>query len=243
MSTQQNKRLIPASQLRRDPTGQHFDHFRHAKRGATTELVIVRHGQTAANIDGLLAGRSDVLLTELGHQQATRAARHVRDLSPDALVSSPLQRARQTAAPISAETSLLPKIEEDIAEFSFGDFEGWAEHDVVASHPHLRPLIQGDAHPDEMWPGGESGSTFVSRVLAGFGRIVADHPDQRVVVVAHGGVIGSFVARMMSETEISFLPYLVGNCSVSTFSITGDGTTCVSWNHRDHLEGLFGHEQ
>lgn len=235
MSTQQH--------MRPDPTGQRFSRFRHPRPRAETELILVRHGQTAANIDGLLVGRKDVLLTDLGHRQAERAASRVQELKPEALVTSPLQRARQTAAPISALTNLLPKVEEDIAEFSFGDLEGWSERDVFNAHPHLRPLLRGEAHPDEMWPNGESGTTFLARVFAGLGRIVADHPDSRVVVVTHGGVIGSFVARMASESATSFFPYLVGNCSISTFSVTNEGTTCTSWNTRDHLDDLLGHER
>lgn len=235
MSTPQTTRL--------DPTGQHFDRFRHSEPNAETELILVRHGQTAANINGLLVGRQDVLLTELGHRQAERAAEHVERMQPEALVTSPLQRTRQTAAPIAARTSLLPKIEDDIAEFSFGDLEGWSEHEVLNVHPHLRPLIRGEAHPDESWPNGESGTTFLSRVFAGLGRIVAEHPDSRVVVVTHGGVIGSFVARMASETQTSFFPYLVGNCSISAFRVTSRGTTCVAWDQRDHLDGLFKHER
>jgi broad specificity phosphatase PhoE len=229
--------------IRRDPTGQRFDRFRSPTPNTTTELVLVRHGQTAANIAGLLVGRQDVLLTDLGHEQARRAAAAVHDLRPDALVSSPLQRARQTAAPIAERTLLLPTLEDDIAEFGFGDFEGWAEKDAIDRHPHLRPLLTGEAHPDERWPNGESGSLFVARIFAGIGRIVAEHPDQRVIVVTHGGVIGSWVARMATEGATSFFPYLVSNCSISTFEITDRGTTCVSWNRREHLDGLTGHER
>lgn len=234
MSTQQH--------IRRDPTGVRFDSFRNPIANATTELVIVRHGQTAANIAGLLVGRQDVLLTELGHEQAKRAAAEIAPLEPDALVSSPLQRARQTAKPISERTLLLPDVEEEIAEFGFGDFEGWAEKDALDRHPNLRPLITGEAHPDERWPNGESGTSFVARIFDGIGRIVADHPNQRVVIVTHGGVIGSWVARMAEDGATSFFPYLVHNCSVSTFEVAGRGTTCVSWNQIGHLENLTGHE-
>jgi broad specificity phosphatase PhoE len=106
----------------------------------------------------------------------------------------------------------------------------------------MRPLIQGEAHPDEAWPNGESGNGFVDRIFAGLGRIVAEHPDSRVVVVTHGGVIGSFVARLASDTATSFFPYLVGNCSISTIVVNSRGTRVKSWNQRKHLEGLFGHE-
>jgi len=228
---------------RRDPTGQRFGHFRNPTHHATTEIVLVRHGQTAANIAGLLVGRQDVLLTELGHQQARRAAEALAPLAPEALVSSPLQRARQTAKPIAERTLLLPDVEDDIAEFGFGDFEGWTEKDALASHPHLRPLITGEAHPDEQWPNGESGTSFVTRIFEGMGRIVAEHPNQRVIVVTHGGVIGSWVARMAEASATSFFPYLVHNCSISTFEVTDQGTTCIGWDQRDHLEGLAGHER
>ena len=234
MSTQQR--------TRRDPTGETFDRFRNPTANATTELVIVRHGQTAANIAGLLVGRQDVLLTELGHEQAKRAAEAISSQEPNALVTSPLQRARQTAKPIAERTLLLPDVEDEIAEFGFGDFEGWTEKDALARHPNLRPLITGEAHPDEQWPNGESGSGFVARIFEGIGRIVADHPNQRVVVVTHGGVIGSWVARMAEDGATSFFPYLVHNCSISTFEVTSRGTTCISWGQTEHLEGLTGHE-
>jgi broad specificity phosphatase PhoE len=103
-------------------------------------------------------------------------------------------------------------------------------------------LITGEAHPDERWPNGESGSDFVSRIFDGIGRIVADHPNQRVVVVTHGGVIGSWVARMATEGATSFFPYLVRNCSISTFEVSSRGTTCVAWDQTEHLAGLTGHE-
>ena len=234
MSTQQR--------IRRDPTGERFDRFRNPAAGATTELILVRHGQTAANIAGLLVGRQDVLLTELGHEQAKRAAAEVAPLEPDALVCSPLQRALQTARPISERTLLPPDVEDDIAEFGFGDFEGWTEKDALASHPHLQPLITGEAHPDERWPNGESGTGFVERIFDGIGRIVTGHPNQRVVIVTHGGVIGSWVARMAAEGATSFFPYLVHNCSISTFEVTDRGTACVAWDQTTHLEDLTGHE-
>lgn len=230
MSTQQR--------TRRDPTGHESDRFHHPIKGAETELIVVRHGQTAANIAGLLVGRQDVLLTDLGHRQAERAAEALHAREPDALVSSPLQRTRQTAAPIAARTSLYPKLEDRIAEFSFGDLEGWAEQDALDHHPHLRPLIQGEAHPDEVWPGGESGTIFVSRIWAGFGDIVAEHPDKRVVVVTHGGVIGSFVARLVEDHPTSFFPWLVHNASISTFRIDSRGVRVTAWDQRQHLDGL-----
>ncbi|MDQ4045488.1 MAG: histidine phosphatase family protein, partial [Chloroflexota bacterium] len=110
--------------------------------------------------------------------------------------------------------------------------------DAFDAHPHLRPLIQGEAHPDEVWPNGESGTVFLGRIFDGLGQIVADHPDQRVVVVTHGGVIGSFVARLIEEAPTSFFPYLVHNASISTFRVDNHGTRITSWDQRQHLDGL-----
>ena len=220
-----------------DLTGQSFENFRHPD-GETTEMILVRHGQTDANIRGLLVGRQDVLLTELGHRQAEAVAHQVAEQSPDALVASPLQRALQTAAPIGRSIGLVPKTVEEIAEFSFGDLEGWGEQDVLSAHPHLRPLIEGVAHSDELWPGGESASSFVARTLEGFRKILTDHHHRRVVVVTHGGVIGTFAAHLVAEGDTSFFPYLVRNCSISTFTISKSGTRCATWNQQSHLEEI-----
>src|SRR5680860_283238 len=124
-----------------DLSGRTFDNFRHP-RGDTAELILVRHGQTEANINGLLVGQQDVLLTDLGLRQAEATAEAVAAQAPDAIAVSPLQRARQTAAPIVAATRLYPTVVEEIAEFSFGELEGWAEQDAITAHPHLRPLDQ-----------------------------------------------------------------------------------------------------
>lgn len=217
-----------------DLTGRTFDTFHHPD-SESTELILVRHGQTEANLNGLLVGRQDVLLTDLGHQQAQAVADEVKRLEPDALVTSPLQRARQTAAPIGAATGLLPTVIDEIAEFSFGELEGFAEHEAISAHPHLRSLIQGAAHPDDFWPGGESANSFVTRILTGFARIMADHHHRRVVVVTHGGVIGTLGAILVASGDMSFFPYLVRNCTISRLTVTADGTSCDGWNQTSHL--------
>src|SRR5680860_682520 len=76
-----------------DLSGRTFDNFRHP-RGDTAELILVRHGQTEANINGLLVGQQDVLLTDLGLRQAEATAEAVAAQAPDAIAVSPLQRAR-----------------------------------------------------------------------------------------------------------------------------------------------------
>jgi len=217
-----------------DLSGRTFDNFRHP-RGDTAELILVRHGQTEANINGLLVGQQDVLLTDLGLRQAEATAEAVAAQAPDAIAVSPLQRARQTAAPIVAATRLYPTVVEEIAEFSFGELEGWAEQDAITAHPHLRPLIQGAAHPDDFWPGGESANSFVARILSGFTRILTEHHHRRVVVVTHGGVIGTFAAILMDAGDTSFVPYLVRNCGISNFTINANSTTCSTWNQESHL--------
>lgn len=220
-----------------DLTGRRFDTLLHPD-GERTDLILVRHGQTDANISGLLVGRQDVLLTDLGHRQAQTVAEVVAALKPDALVSSPLQRARQTAAPIALSTGLFPSIVDEVAEFSFGELEGFGEHEAISAHPHLQPLIQGAGQPDDFWPGGESANSFVARIMSGFAAIMTDHHHRRVVVVTHGGVIGTFAAILVDSGDVSFVPYLVRNCSISSFTVTGAGTSCNGWNDDSHLEEL-----
>ena len=83
---------------------------------------------------------------------------------------------------------------------------------------------------------------FPDRIERVVERMRTTSGGSRVVAVTHGGVIGSWVARMATEGATSFFPYLVHNCSISTFEVTDRGTACVAWDQMVHLEGLTGHE-
>ncbi|CAL8896412.1 histidine phosphatase family protein [Kocuria varians] len=153
-----------------------------------TTLTLIRHGQTDWNLQGRLQGRSDIPLNETGREQAREVGRELAASGRhwDALVSSPLQRARETAELIGEQIGLtLSGTYEDLVERSFGDAEGY---DCTGKSDEQRHAFM-EEH-------GETTEDVIRRGIAVLQRIVADYPDQDVMVVAHGTIIRLTVDRI-----------------------------------------------
>lgn len=141
--------------------------------------VLVRHGQTAWNLDSRLQGRSDVRLNSTGRQQAERAGVQLAKQGPwDLVVCSPLARARQTAQIIADYLGIWQVLEvEDLMERDFGAAEG----------RYLKKLEPGELQ--RLLDAGEPEDAVVVRAVTALRKLVAEHPDARVVIVAHGTLI------------------------------------------------------
>ena len=151
-----------------------------------TPLLLARHGQTADNASGLILGRRDPGLSELGEQQAAGLAVRARARGVAAIWCSPLLRARQTALVVGHAIGVEPAVLEDLIESARGDWEG-ASQSVLAQHfPELFAAFEaGD--PDFVFPGGESIRSQVLRTRRALA-VVAAGP-QPSLVVAHAGTI------------------------------------------------------
>ena len=156
-----------------------------------TNLTIVRHGQTSANIDGVWHGSIDTPLTDHGRRQAEATGRFIVDALHPArpvgrIYASPLARARHTAEAIAAPLGLEPAVDADLAEYDLGEWEG-------LSFSHLfreKKLFENMAKDPEYAPhGGESPLAVGRRLSGALRRIAAAHPGERVVVVSHGGAL------------------------------------------------------
>jgi len=153
-----------------------------------TELLFIRHGETDWNRLQRFQGHVDVPLNEAGQAQARRLAACLAAERHDALFSSDLQRARQTAAPLAAAWGRDDGVLPGFREQNFGLLEGLDAPTIQERHPALwRGWLQQDA--DFAAPGGETPRQFHSRVLAALNELVVARAGQRVVVVTHGGVL------------------------------------------------------
>ncbi len=153
-----------------------------------TELVLIRHGETEMNRELRFQGHVDVGLNAIGLEQARRLAQRMAGETADALYASDLLRARQTAQPIGGELALPPVADAALREQSFGRVDGMRVDDIKLQHPEA---WEGWLRFDENFsmPEGESTRQFHARVMDALRRLVATHPDQRLVVVTHGGVL------------------------------------------------------
>lgn len=154
----------------------------------TTALTFIRHGETDWNRQQRFQGQIDVPLNATGHAQAARLAARLAGDVPDLLFSSDLQRARETAAPLSAAWALPVAAVPGLREQSFGVLEGLDVPTIKTAHPDLwaQWLLH---HGDFALPGGESLRQFHSRVMAAVQELVASHGGRRLAVVTHGGVL------------------------------------------------------
>lgn len=214
-------------------------HVRHPVDTGETTLFVVRHGRTNSNVRGLLHGKTDVPLDAHGILQAERVAeRMAAEGSIDAIISSPLQRALVTARTIGARLGLEPRLMPELAEMDFGTFEGVALEHLIAEHPEIASQMDDVDDLDVGWPGGETRRGFHDRVYAAFLAILSEHHAERVAIVAHGGVIGSFLARVHNYPPDDWTTFHVDNCSLTHMAITERHTTVHAFNDIAHLAEL-----
>ncbi|MBA2446294.1 MAG: MSMEG_4193 family putative phosphomutase [Nocardioidaceae bacterium] len=206
-------------------------------------VLLVRHGRSSANNNGVLAGRSEgVLLDEVGHEQAAQTGIRIAALPLAALVSSPLERCQQTAESVSAArtTPLEIQTEERLTECGYGDWTG-RELKQLAKEP-LWKVVQG--HPSAAtFPGGESLRDMQARAVSAVRdwdeRVTAEHgPDALWLAVSHGDVIKAIVADALGTHLDNFQRIVVDPASVSVISYTPLRPFVVRYNEHGDLAGL-----
>ncbi|WP_243653560.1 bifunctional RNase H/acid phosphatase [Pseudonocardia endophytica] len=157
--------------------------------GRPTRLILLRHGQTELSVHRRYSGHGDPELTELGQTQAARAAREIgarmehQEIEPAVILSSPLRRARQTAAAVAEITEAPLQVRDRLIETDFGGWEGLTFAEARDRDPELHAswLSSADVAP----PGGESFRAVGERVAAEREWIVSEFPGETVVVVSH----------------------------------------------------------
>ncbi|WP_038552626.1 bifunctional RNase H/acid phosphatase [Nocardia nova] len=153
-------------------------------QGRPTRLLLLRHGQTALSVQRRYSGRGNPELTELGREQAARAAKYLAakgDIA--AVVTSPLDRARETAQAAAQALDVPVRVLDSLTETDFGEWEGLTFGEAAERDPDLHQRWLGD--PSLPAPGGESFDAVRERVEAARRDLVALYPGQNVVVVSH----------------------------------------------------------
>jgi len=187
----------------------------------------------------MLQGQLDTPLDAFGVRQAHLLAERVADeIEADVLISSPLQRALVTAQIVGQRLNLEPIIVPELSEMDFGILEGLTIDRIEAEHPEIAAGMNDATDDDFGWPGGETRRGFHVRVFRAFQAILADFPDKRVIVVAHGGVIGSFMAQVEGVSPNDWWSKPILNCSLTHLHISPEHTAVHFVNDAVHLEVL-----
>jgi probable phosphoglycerate mutase len=215
-----------------------YRQLRFRRPPGATEIFLVRHGESEPAVEGepfpMVEGHGDPALAPEGLEHAERVGERLEHEGIEAIYVTTLRRTVQTAAPLVARIGIEPEVERDLREVSLGEWDGGAyRRHVAEGHPIARQMIV-----EERWdviPGAEPMDVFTARVQAGMARIVAAHPDQRVAVFTHGGVIGE-VMRQAVEGQRPFAFIGADNGSISHLVAIGSRWIVRRFNDTGHLQ-------
>jgi alpha-ribazole phosphatase len=165
-----------------------------------TRLLLIRHLEPDRSVHGRAYGSLDAPLSALALEQAAKLAQALDDVRLDAVYSSPLRRALETATPLAARRKLAPIVHEGLREIDFGEIEGSRYEEIEESSPGLFRSWMSDP-TGVTFPGGESFAELRLRVLGAAEEIRERHRGSAVALVAHAGVTRAIVAASLSMPD------------------------------------------
>lgn len=206
-------------------------------RTAASRLVLVRHGESTWNRERRIQGQLDPPLSEQGREQARRVAGRLARRRVEALYTSDLLRASQTAAPIGVALGVEPRPMKELREIFLGDWEGLRTDELAHRFPQAWDAWTREPSWDVV-PRGEGASAFESRVASALDRIFEQHSLGDAIVVTHGGVIQIALHRVVGRPSHGLFPFRISNGSVSIVERRNGRMVIAAVNDTSHLEGV-----
>ncbi len=200
-----------------------------------TRLVVVRHGETAWNVDKRIQGHTDIGLNVRGRWQARRLAEALAGEGLEAVYSSDLQRAADAAAAIAAAAGRAVVHDTGLRERAFGEFEGLTYDEIRRRFPEGAERWRR-RDPDFGPQGGERLSDFSARCVAAALRLAVRHPGQAIALVAHGGVLDCLYRAATRIALDAPRTWQLGNASINRLLHADGALVLVGWDDGSHLD-------
>lgn len=204
----------------------------------TTELIIIRHGETAWNLEDRMQGHSDSDLTPLGVRQAEAVAARLADERIDAIHASDLGRATRTAGVLAQAKGLTVVPEPSLRERNMGIFQGMAFPEIRQRHPDEYAQF-ASRRPEYVIPSGESMTQCHDRVIAGLQAIADRYPGRKLAIVTHGGPLSAAFRHTMGLPVNSTRHWSLFNASINRFAVQEKTWQLILWGDLTHLDGLM----
>lgn len=179
-------------------------------------MILIRHGQTSWNARKIYCGARDIGLNANGKKQAARLRRQLNAGKIYEVYSSDKKRAMQTARIIFKKNKINRLA--GLREMRFGVFEGLSHAQVLRKYPGIYSRWLKDPFSITM-PKGESLRDFRKRVVMAMKKIAKAHPEQKVAVVCHGGVIGIFLSHLLKRRNFWKLIPKPASCTVVNYPV------------------------
>ncbi|HEV2638329.1 MAG TPA: histidine phosphatase family protein [Actinocrinis sp.] len=216
-----------------DPgSAPHVRPDRHSSYTPGRRIVLWRHGQTAWNLENRLQGQSDIPLDEVGHAQAAKAARLLAALRPQAIVSSDLIRAADTAQALAGLVKLPVTLDKGLRETYVGAWQGLTDAEIKAKFPEEEKAWRADRSIRR--GGGEIESDVVARAVPAINAALESLPARgTLVVVSHGGTIRVAIGGLLGLPPAHW--GALGGLSNCCWSVLGEGHS--GWRLLEHNAG------
>ena len=198
-------------------------------------ILAIRHGETAWNVDHRIQGQLDVPLNETGRWQVHRLALAVADEGIDAIYSSDLLRAVETAQAVARGCGRPIVSDVGLRERGFGIFEGLSYAEIDERWPAEAERWRR-RDPTFGAPGGETLNRFYARCVETATRLAELHPGQTIALVAHGGVMDCLYRAASRVALDAPRSWQLGNAAINRLLYTPQGFTLVGWSDTFHLE-------
>lgn len=207
---------------------------------SSTQVLLVRHGETEWNRVKRIQGHTDIELSELGHTQAHLLGEALGGQAIDAVYSSDLLRTQQTARPVldrALQAGSQIRLDPRLRERNFGCFEGLTWEQIAERWPaQSERWRRRDA---EFGPaGGETLADFYQRSVAALTHIASSHPGETIVVVSHGGVLDCLYRAATHISLQAPRSWVLANAAINRLLFTSAGFGLVGWNDDNHLTPL-----
>jgi len=204
-----------------------------------TLVLLVRHGKTPTTGDKLPGRARGLHLSDQGREQAERAGARIGALqkgSVAAVYASPMERTRETAAPIARAVGKRVRTEAGLLECEFGAWTG-QKLSTLRKKPEWRAVQR---YPSSFrFPRGESFAEMQTRMTGALHRLVAAHPGDTIVAVSHADPIKAAVADAMGTHLDLFQRIVISPCSITAIWYGSDGPAVLTVNSTgDDLSGL-----
>jgi len=195
------------------------------------KILLIRHGQTDWNLAQRFQGQSDIPLNETGHKQAHALANRLSAETFDAVYSSDLQRATETAK-IICTSQIHP--DPRLREVHFGDWEGLTYDEIKAKHPETLAAWEADIFKNAP-PNGETLEGLAVRVQSMLDELRKKHDDQNILIVAHGGVLQTLICLALKLPPTMYWQFHLSTASLSEIAFYPAGAILNSLNDTSHL--------
>ena len=203
----------------------------------STEIILIRHGETEWNLTGRWQGHADSALSVRGISQAQALGERMKGEDVDVVYASDLERALHTSRLVGGPSGWQARSMPALRERDLGVLEGLTTDEMKETQPDVyQSFMEGG--PDYQPPGGESFRQFFDRCSRAIDSLANEHSGQKVVAVTHGGVLGAVFRKVLKISLEAERNFLLLNCSINRIQKSQTNWNLVSWGDIAHLQDL-----